>query len=327
MSGRHPRWIAAAATVAALGIVLSVTARAQFGVVSSPVAWAPGAERQVGPIRIVPIRRNIFMLASDDGNSTVQVGSHGVVVVDTMSTAMAPALLEAIRTISTSPVVQIINTSVDGTGGNDVLRRAGRNATAGGGGATILAFETVLARMKADTSSTLLPTDTFFVESKDLHLNGEGIFVYHHPAAYSDGDLAVLFRGSDVVSTGALFAQDRYPRIDLAKGSSITGLITSVNRILDLMVPELKEEGGTMAVPAFGRLSDQADVAEYRDMLTIVRDRVEGLLSRPMTLEQVLAAKPTRDYDPIYGTAQSSGDMFVEGVYRSLTQAQKRAGE
>ena len=125
-----------------------------------------------------------------------------------------------------------------------------------------------------------------------------------------------------------MFVQDRYPRIDLAKGGNVEGLIAGVNRILEMMVPQSKEEGGTMAVPAFGRLSDQADVAEYRDMLVIVRDRVQDLTSKQMTLKQVLAAKPTKDYDPIYGTTEFTGDMFVETVYRSLTQAaRKGAGE
>jgi len=129
----------------------------------------------------------------------------------------------------------------------------------------------------------------------------------------------VFFRRSDVISAGDAFTPDRYPMIDLARGGSIEGMLAGINYILELAVPDINEEGGTMIVPGHGRLCDESDVSDYRDMVTIVRDRVADMVKRKMTLEQVKAAKATRDYDGVYATPGHTGDMFVEAVYRSLT--------
>jgi cyclase len=294
---------------------------------ATPPAFARGAERQVGPVHIIPVRGNVHMVASRDGNSTVQTGADGVLIVDTITAALAPSLLEAIRTLSARPILQIVNTNVDRAGGNEIVRRAGRRITAApqqvsiDQGAPILAFETVLNRLSAAGSKTpsgAWPSETFYTESKDLYFNGEAIHVRHQPAAYSDGDSVVLFRSSDVVSVGDIFVPHRYPRLDPAKGGSINGVIAGLNRILELTVPQINQEGGTMVVPAEGRLCDESDVADYRDMVTIVRDRVNDMVRKGRSLDQVKASKPTRDYDPVYATAAYTGDAFVEAVYRSL---------
>jgi glyoxylase-like metal-dependent hydrolase (beta-lactamase superfamily II) len=156
-------------------------------------------------------------------------------------------------------------------------------------------------------------------------MNGEGVQMIHMPAAHSDGDTIVWFRGSDVISTGDAFSPDRYPMIDLQKGGSIQGTIDALNRILDMTIPEFRLEGGTMVIPGHGHLCDAADVAYYRDMVTIVRDRIQALIKKDMTLEQVKAAKPTLDYDGIYGSTNGpwTTDMFIEAVYRSLSQRKK----
>src|SRR5262252_2783615 len=151
--------------------------------------------------------------------------------------------------------------------------------------------------------------------------NETGFYVLHEPAAHSDGDTIVFFRRSDVISTGDVFSPDRYPQVDLEKGGSINGVVAALNHILKLTVPEVNQEGGTMVIPGHGHLCDEADVAEYRDMVTIVRDRVQDLLKKGMSLEQVKAARVSRDYDPVYGTSKYTGDMFVEAVYRSLAKA------
>src|SRR5207249_8898614 len=137
-------------------------------------------------------------------------------------------------------------------------------------------------------------------------------------AAHTDGDSLVMFRRSDVISTGDLFTPDRYPRIDLQNGGSINGLLAGLNHILKLTVPEFNQEGGTMVIPGHGHLCDEADVADYRDMVTIVRDRVQNMVNKHMTLDQVRAAHLTPDYDGIYASPEYTGDMFVETVYRSL---------
>ena len=131
--------------------------------------------------------------------------------------------------------------------------------------------------------------------------NGEGIEILHRPAAHTDGDSIVRFRGSDVIATGDLFVTETYPVIDIERGGNIQGVVESLNRILDLAFPEFRTEGGTMIVPGHGRIADSADVAYYRDMVTIIRDRVQGMIKKGMTLEQVKSAKPTADYDPRYG--------------------------
>jgi glyoxylase-like metal-dependent hydrolase (beta-lactamase superfamily II) len=177
----------------------------------------------------------------------------------------------------------------------------------------------VLARA-GSLPSTAQPTETFVGLEKELYFNGEPVLMYHVPKAHTDGDSLVFFRKSDVVATGDIYRTDSYPVIDLQKGGSVQGVIDGLNRVLDLAVPAHHEEGGTFIVPGHGRISDEFDVLEYRDMVTIVRDRVEAMKSKGMTLEQVKAARPTLDYDSRYGAATGAWttELFVEAVYRSV---------
>jgi len=265
----------------------------------------------------------------------VQIGDQGVLVVDTSVADASEAIVAAIRRLTDRPIRYIINTHAhsDHTGGNANIAKAG--ATVGGGtigaaftpsGASILAHENVLARMSAPTGSAsptpsdAWPTNTYFGERKELFFNGEAIEILHQPAAHTDGDSLVFFRRSDVVSAGDLFLTTTYPVVDAKWGGTIQGVIDGLNRILVLTVPKDKQEGGTYVVPGHGRLCDEADVLEYRDMVTIVRDRIRDLVSRGLTLEQVKAARPTLDYDGRYGskTGTWTTDMFVEAVYRNL---------
>jgi len=150
-------------------------------------------------------------------------------------------------------------------------------------------------------------------------MNGEGVQIIHIKDAHTDGDSMVYFRGSDVIATGDLFVTNSYPVVDIANGGNIQGVIDGLNRILAMSIAEFRTEGGTMIIPGHGRLCDSADVAYYRDMVTIIRDRVQDMIKKGMTLDQVKAARPTRDYDPRYGAASGwTTDMFVEAVYKSL---------
>jgi cyclase len=237
------------------------------------------------------------------------------------------------------PIRYIVNTSADAdaVGGNEKLRNAGRTYTGGnvandirdsGEGAAILSHENVQIRLtknedgRAAATGDALPTDTYFSPYYKLshHFNGEGIQLHHVKGAHSDGDSIVHFRGSDVIALGALMATREYPRIDVAHGGSINGIVDGLNKVLELAIPEFRLEGGTMMVPARGRLVDSGDVAYYRDMLTIIRDRVQDLIKKEMTLDEVLAARPTADYDTQYGatTGPWTTRMFVEAVYKSL---------
>ena len=164
------------------------------------------------------------------------------------------------------------------------------------------------------------PTSTFIGDDKKLYFNGEGVHIIHQPAAHTDGDSLVFFRKSDVISAGDLFVTNGYPFIDLSAGGNVQGIVAGLNKIVDLCIPVYGQEGGTMVIPGHGRLSDIGDVINDREMVTIVRDRVQDMVKKNMTLDQVKAAKPTRDYDPLYSApgAFITGDAFVEAVYRSL---------
>jgi hypothetical protein len=187
----------------------------------------------------------------------------------------------------------------------------------GSGGSPIYAHENVLTRLtQAGGDSAAWPTDTYFVAQKDMFFNGEPVQLMHVPSAHSDGDSLVVFRRTDVISVGNIYTPGRYPIIDVDRGGTIDGIVSALNRVIELTVPEFNEQGGTMVVPGRGHLADEADVAEYRDMVTIVRDRVRDMVNKGMTLEQVKASKPTADYDVVYG--EREGQTFIEAAYRTL---------
>jgi cyclase len=315
--------------VFAVAAAVGLTASARFA----------GAQQQnfdAVQVRVLPVRGGIYMLTGAGGNVTVQAGAEGVLVVDTQYAQMSEKILAAIRDISQAPIRYIVDTHVHGdhVGGNENIRKAG--ATIAGGnvsgdirdaaqGAQILSHDNVLQRM-ADPKRTpaipaaAWPTSTFTGKDKKLFFNGEGVHIIHEPAAHTDGDSIVFFRRSDVISTGDIFNTTNYPVIDVPGGGTINGLLAAVNHVIDLIIPVYGQEGGTMVVPGHGRLSDLGDVLNYREMATIVRDRVLDMKKKGMTLEQVKAAKPTRDYDPLYNPPGTfwTADQFVEAVYRTL---------
>jgi len=229
------------------------------------------------------------------------------------------------------PIQYIVNTSADPdhTGGNAKIAAAG--TTIGGGpglgqfvgivkeSATIYAHENVLERMSAAKLPTAsLPTESYPADFKQ-YFNGEGIHLIHQKTAHSDGDTIVHFRGSDVISAGDTLSTMSYPTFDIVKGGSINGIIASLNNLLDLAIAEYQTEGGTLIIPGHGRVCDSADLATYRDMVTIIRDRVQDAIKRGLTLDQVKAARLTKDYDPRYDGPNWTKDQFIETVYRSLS--------
>jgi glyoxylase-like metal-dependent hydrolase (beta-lactamase superfamily II) len=166
------------------------------------------------------------------------------------------------------------------------------------------------------------PTETYSGDKDEVFYNGEAVEMVHTPAAHTDGDSVVFFRRSDVIAAGDLFDSDHYPKIDLARGGTFQGIIDGLNRIIELAIPADTDEGGTMVIPGHGRICDEIDVVEYRDMLTIIRDRLQAMIKKGMTLEQIKAARPTLDYDPLFGESSGSwtNDMFVEAAYKSLVR-------
>jgi len=234
------------------------------------------------------------------------------------------------------PIRYIINTGplAHNVGGNEFLAATGMTYTGGNVagtigdsaiGAAVLAHENVLVRMvSAQASFEAIPTETFFIDEYKLStfFNDEGVRIIHIPAATTDGDSMVYFRGSDVLATGDIFNMDSFPVIDVEQGGHINGVLDGLNYALRLAIPEFRTEGGTMIIPGHGRLSDSADIGYYRDMLTIIRDQVQILIDKGLTLEEVVAERPTFGYEGRFGsdTGPWTTEMFIEAVYRSLSE-------
>jgi cyclase len=296
--------------------------------------FAPGAmvDKQPAPALLdtFHVGGNVYMLIGAGANIAVQMGDEGVLVVDTGLAQNAERVIATIRKLSNQPIRWIINTHfhADHTGGNEALAKAGSRTN--GGPAEIIAHERVLTRMSAPagrqspTPPAAWPTDTYVPEEKDIYFNGEAVMIYHEPMAHTDGDSLVFFRKSDVVVAGDTFVTTSYPFIDRAGGGSVQGELNALNRILDLAVPAHEQEGGTFVIPGHGRVCDEADVLEYRDMVTIVRDRIQDMVKRGLTLDQVKAAKPTLDYDRHYGsdTGFVTTAGFIEAVYNDVRNPQ-----
>jgi glyoxylase-like metal-dependent hydrolase (beta-lactamase superfamily II) len=285
-------------------------------------------------VEVLEVRPSFFVIAgpgADAANVGVQVGEDGVVVVDTGSAAGAPAVLAAIKRISPKPIRYIIDTGPDAdhVGGNEMFANAGEKIFAGalGGGAQnvaeraapILSAEGVLRHL-AKSPAAGWPTEVFHYSRKAMYLNGEAIEVLHQPAAHTDSDVFAFFRRSDVVLAGDVLDTRQFPVIDVERGGSIQGEISALNRLAELAVPStpvVTREAGTIVVPGHGRLCDQYDVVEYRDMVTIIRDRVRDLIKAGRSLAEVKAAQPAKGYVGRYGNP----DRFIEAVDATLRRA------
>lgn len=292
------------------------------------VAPAPPA---LGKIDVVHVQGNVYLIGGAGGNIAVQVGDLGVLVVDTGNGQYSEQVLAEIRKLSNKPIQYVFNTSIDADhiGGNEAIRKAGVTITGANVageindatvGAQIVAHEKVLDWISAPTGkqaaapSGAWPTDTYTHGQKEVFFNEEPVIAMYQPKAHTDADSLVFFRRSDVVATGEIFNTDRYPTIDLEHGGSIQGEVDALNNLMDIAIPKHEEEGGTYIIPGHGRICDEYDLLEYRDMITIIRDRVQDAIRQGMSLDQVKKANFTVDFDSRYGP----GDAFVESVYKSL---------
>ena len=304
------------------GLGLTGSIAAAVGLALADVAGAQ--------VQVLPVQGNVQMLAMGGANVVVQIGNDGIVVVDTSTSARAAEVLAAIRRLSDKTIRYVINTHEhpDHVGGNAVISQAG---TSFGEDeplpfASIYAHEHVLNALGAPTgkkpalASEFWPTDTYFTSSMEIHFNGEPIELLHQPAAHTGGDSIVLFRRSDVIVAGDVYLTTGYPIIDIDAGGTINGVIAALNRIIDIAIPRENQEDGTLIVPGEGRISDEYDVVVYRDMVTVIRDRVQDMVKKGATLEQVLAARPSRDYDTLFTPAagRSTPAQFVESIYKTL---------
>jgi glyoxylase-like metal-dependent hydrolase (beta-lactamase superfamily II) len=295
------------------------------------------------------LRDNVYLIAGAGSNIVAQVGPIGVILVDSGTTEAAPRVLAALRRITPLPVRYIINTSMDRdhVGGNDMLTSSGLSilpgALAAGAGlsdslvsnagkASVLAHENVQTRMSAASGANaypfaLWPTKTFAFHAYSMYLNGEGFQVIHQPAAHTDGDVIVALRRSDVIATGDVIDTTRWPMADVARGGTVQGVIDSLNRLMDMTIYNLPiqwNDDRTLLVPGHGRIYDKLDLLEYRDALTVVRDRVADLIKEGKNLQQAKAANPTLGYRSQYGTDRGewTTDRFVETIFNELS-AQK----
>lgn len=335
MRRRSLQTTALAALLAGVSCVLAVTVPLSA---QRPAFPAPNATTDT--LETLPVQGRVSMIGGAGGNITVQVGDDGAVLVDAGLEPFADKVLAEVRKLTPKPIRMIVSTTTDRDhlGGNDAVSKTGEPlylAQNSGAvtipGAMLVGHErAALALSRVDGPAALpqklWPFDTFFGPLKKVFANGEPIEMHHLPAAHTDGDLMVFFRQSDVIAAGDAYDTTAYPHVDAAAGGSLQGIIDALNRIITIAVPAFNQIGGTRIVPGHGRISNQSDVVEYRDMATIVQDRIRLLVKQGRTLDQVRAAGVTKDYDGIYGatTGPWTTAQFIEAVYREETRLARR---
>ena len=335
------------------------TLKPAYSDASTRIAERADAQRPRPPaydrVEALHVAGNVYLIAGAGANIAVSAGGDGVIMIDSGAATASDRVLAAVRQVvqtlrppdpaeATSPfasswqashafadpmIRMIINTSSnpDHVGGNASVRMSPMFRLLGFRDPSlslqVLAHERVQQRMlEAKAAEMLIPTDTYASSKYTLYryLNNQAIQIFHMPNAVSDGDSAVWFRRSDVIAAGDVYNSDMYPPIDVDAGGSINGEIDALKSLLDMSATDFMSQGGTMIVPGHGWISDAADVGYYRDMLIVIRDRVQAMIDKGMTLPQVKAAKPTLDFDPLYGREPGVTARFVEAVYRSLKE-------
>jgi glyoxylase-like metal-dependent hydrolase (beta-lactamase superfamily II) len=319
------------------------TAALAFALLACSAVPSHAAEPDHGDLDVIRVRPNFYMIAGAGGNIGVQIGSDGVVLVNAGVESASGQVLATIRKLTDLPIRYVIDTNADAdfVGGNGKVAKAGKtiftnvlgnpalaDAMTNGGAAAILAHDSILQRMSAPTGKAApfpddaLPTEAFYSKRYTLRMNDEGIEVLHEPAAHSDADSFVFFRGSDVVVAGDVMDTTRFPVIDIANGGSVQGEIDALNKLIELAIPPtpfIYKGVGTYVIPGHGRLCEQMEVVDYRDMVVVVRDVIADMLKQGMTLDQIKAASPAKPYETQYGTKEGSTSAFVEAIYKSLT--------
>ncbi len=276
-----------------------------------PVAPVTPAAGEIG---VLPVQGNIYLFNLGDTNIVVSAGDDGILLVDSGPPEWSDRILRTLRDrFGNRPIRIIVNTSVapESIGGNAVR---------------IIAHENTLNRMNGaqegekEQPQEMLPTSTFFTAKKEIYFNGEPIEILYQANAHTDGDLMVFFRGSDVIAAGDLYSTASYPRIDARRGGSIQGHLDALNRMLDITVPRFNQQGGTLVIPQHGRLSNESDVDDYRNWMTISKNFIQEMIEKGMTLEQVRAAKPTLDFDGVFTNPAWTPAQFVDAVYADLSK-------
>jgi glyoxylase-like metal-dependent hydrolase (beta-lactamase superfamily II) len=281
----------------------------------NPPAAAPAAQPDFSKVEIkaTKIGGTFYVLEGQGGAIGVLAGPDGVFMVDSQFAPLTDKIVAAIRQITDKPIRFMVNTHVhpDHTGGNENLAKMG---------VTIFARDELRARLAsppggAKPSPAALPLVTY-KGPVTFHMNGEDVQLIPVPAAHTDGDTMVRFRGVDVIMTGDFYRSLGYPNIDRANGGTLNGLLAGLNAVIDAAKPSTK------IVPGHGAIVDKTAVAAHRDMIIAVRDKVAALVRQGKTQQEVLAAKPTSDYDAKVPQAAQTSERFVNQLYAEIKGAQ-----
>jgi len=269
-------------------------------------------------VRTIKAGEGVYMLTGLGGNIGVSSGPDGVILVDDQYAPLTEKIRAALAGLNPGPIRFILNTHwhFDHTGGNENF---------GKGGVVIVAHENVRRRMSAEqfmtsfpqvvpaSPSGALPVVTF-TDAVTFYYNGDSISAFHVPPAHTDGDVIVWFRHANVIHMGDTFFNGRYPLVDLASGGSSDGFITAADRVLAL------SDANTKIIPGHGPLGDRVALQAFRTMMTTVRERIKQAIAAGRTLDQVKAAKPTADFDAVWGNGRITPTLFVEILYQDLSR-------
>ena len=302
--------------------------------VSVPIGAAAAAQQNASQVEIevVPVREGVHMLTGAGGNMAVFLGEDGVLLVDAGYAELAERVTTAVQELcrresANADLRYLINTHwhSDHTGANAYMAEAG---------ATIVGHENVLRLLSADQVMAALGGRTVpaapeaarplisFNDRVNLRWNGDLIHVVHVPNAHTDGDAIVHFRDANVVHTGDIFFNGRYPYIDVDFGGHIGGMIAAVDEILAHTIE------AALFIPGHGPLADRADLVSYRDMLSTVRDRIQEMIDHGRTRQEIIEAKPTADLDEVWSAPDwfLDPDVWVGLVYDGMMRAASGGG-
>jgi cyclase len=278
-------------------------------------AQAPQPDFSKVEIKTTKVTNNFYTLEGQGGTIGVLVGPEGIFMVDSQFAPLSQKIAAAIHQISDKPIRFLVDTHVHGdhTGGNENFAKMG---------ATIFARDELRFRLAHPSPGAngapgvAAPADALPVVTYEgpvtIHMDGEDVHLIPIRRAHTDGDTLVYFPNNDVLMTGDYFRSIQYPNIDRVNGGSLDGMIEGLGITIGLAGPKTK------IIPGHGATVDRATLTAHRDMILVVRDKVAALVAQGKTVEEVLAAKPTSDYDAIVPNASTTSERFVRQLYAEL---------
>src|ERR1700733_9024934 len=263
------------------------------------------------PIQTVKIADGIYVLmgGAAQGNILVSAGPDGIFLIDSMYAPMHGKIMDALAAISNQPIRFLVNTHLHGdhTAGNEAMAKLG---------AVIISQENMRKRMAAQPNTPpaalLLVT---YADSLTLHFNGEEIYIYHPEPAHTDGDSIIYFRHANVMHVGDVPSSLRYPNIGVNDGGSVDGMIAAARQVMTIANENTKIIPGHL-----GPVVGFKEIQQQLVMFTAVRDRISSAIRAGKTLEQVVASKPTADFDEGRLGGAITPDRFVTLVYTDLSR-------